>query len=106
MAATPRDQRPALRDLNWYRSMRDTEPVWRDPKTGAWTVFRYADVAAMLTDHESFVSDVAKVHPEAAERSEGMLISTDPPRHRQLRGLVSKVFTPRAIAQLEGASAS
>jgi cytochrome P450 len=82
--------------------MRDTEPVWRDPKTGAWNVFRYADVAAMLADHESFVSDVAKVHPEAAERSEGMLIATDPPRHHQLRGLVSKAFTPRAIAQLEG----
>jgi cytochrome P450 len=102
MAVIPPDQKPALRDLDHYRSMRDDEPVWRDPATGAWNVFRYADVAALLTDHEAFVSDVAKVHPEAAERSEGMLIATDPPRHHQLRGLVSKAFTPRAIAQLEG----
>jgi hypothetical protein len=27
--------------------MRDTTPVWRDPKTGIWNVFRYQEVAAI-----------------------------------------------------------
>ena len=36
-------ERPGLQNLEWYRTMRDNEPVWRDPKTGIWNVFRYED---------------------------------------------------------------
>ena len=41
---------PGLQDLEWYRIMRDTNPVWRDPKTGMWHVFRYGDGGDMLAD--------------------------------------------------------
>lgn len=27
--------------LAWFRTMRDTSPVSRDPTTGVWNVFRY-----------------------------------------------------------------
>jgi cytochrome P450 len=81
--------------------MRNTEPVWQDPNTGFWNVFRYQDVAVVLADYRTFSSDVSQVFPDMAKRADGNLISTDPPYHRQLRHLVSQAFTPRAIARLE-----
>jgi cytochrome P450 len=93
--------RPGLQNLEWYRSMRDNEPVWRDPKTGLWNVFRYEDVSAVLTDYRTFSSDFSEVFPDQAELIEGNIVATDPPYHHRLRHLVSQAFTPRAIARLE-----
>jgi cytochrome P450 len=81
--------------------MRDTNPVWQDPKTGVWNVFRYQDVAAVLADYRTFSSDLSQVFPDMAKFAEGNLISTDPPYHHHLRHLVSQAFTPRTIARLE-----
>lgn len=90
-----------LERLEWYRRMREAEPVWRDPKSGVWSVFRYQDVAAILADHEAFSSDFSQVLPDLGEVSEGNILAMDPPYHHQLRGLVSQAFTPRSIAALE-----
>jgi cytochrome P450 len=80
--------------------MRDTYPVWHDPKTGIWNVYRYADVAAVLADHRTFSSDFSEVLPSVSAFSDGNLVAMDPPRHHQFRSLVSQAFTPRAIARL------
>jgi cytochrome P450 len=93
--------RPGLQNLEWYRSMRDNDPVWRDPKTGLWNVFRYEDVTAVLADYRTFSSDFSDVFPDQAELIEGNILATDPPYHHRLRHLVSQAFTPRAIARLE-----
>lgn len=85
-----------LRDpFPWYAFMRSNQPVFQDER-GVWHVFRYDDVKRVLSDHEAFSSRRgADGDPISAS-----LISTDPPRHRQLRSLVSLGFTPRAIADL------
>src|SRR5262249_12382916 len=88
--------------LAWYRTMRDTKPVSRDPTTGVWNVFRYEDVATVLADHLTFSSDLSKVMPKASDLIQGNILRMDPPRHHRLRSLVSKAFTPTAIAQMEG----
>ena len=82
--------------------MRDNDPVWRDPKTGLWNVFRYEDVTAVLADYRTFSSDFSDVFPDQAELIEGNIVATDPPYHHRLRHLVSQVVYPRAIARLEG----
>jgi cytochrome P450 len=92
---------PELQELEWYRSMRDNDPVWRDPETGVWNVFRYQDVATILADYRTFSSDFSEVLPDLAELTEGNILATDPPYHHQLRSLVSQAFTPRAVARLE-----
>lgn len=89
-----------LQDLEWQRAMRDTEPVWWDPGTGSWNVFRYQDAATVLGDHRTFSSDFSSVFPDRAELTEGSILAQDPPRHHQLRSLVSQAFTPRAVADL------
>jgi cytochrome P450 len=88
--------------LAWYRTMRDTNPVSHDPRTGAWSVFRYQDVATVLADHQAFRSDLREVMPIASDLIEGNILRMDPPRHHRLRSLVSKAFTPTAISHMDG----
>lgn len=91
----------------FYARMRRDHPVALDERAGCWGVYRYDDVRQVITDHDSFSSDRTRFLPDAdpptAEqfRVASSLVGTDPPRHRLLRDLVSRAFTPRAIAQLE-----
>lgn len=91
---------PAAQTLNpfpWYRTMRESSPVYVDPARYTVNVFRYRDVQHVLTDHEVFSSQMIRgdYHPLSVS-----MINTDPPRHRQLRSLVTQAFTPRTIARL------
>jgi cytochrome P450 len=94
--------RPGLENLRELRELRDTRPVSWDPDARAWNVYRYHDAATVLSDHATFSSDFGSLFPERRDLIEGNIVALDPPRHDQLRGLVSLAFTPRAIAQLEG----
>lgn len=75
-----------------YARLRTEAPLFKDPGSGLWMVFDYAGVKRILTDYETFSSK----HGPAE-----WMIFTDPPRHTRLRGLVSRAFTPRSIANLE-----
>ena len=86
--------------------MRATQPVFKDPDWGGWHVFRYTDVARVLSEYATFSSDGHRIEQAAgstgeADPIESSIIRMDPPRHRHLRNLVSQVFTPRMVAQLE-----
>ncbi len=90
----------------WYRTMRATQPVFRHPEWGGWQVFRYADVSRVLNEYATFSSDSQRM--AQAEGSQGepdpigsSILQMDPPRHRQLRNIVTQAFTPRMVAQLE-----
>jgi cytochrome P450 len=89
---------------DWYRQMRETQPVYRDPDWGALHLFRYADVARVLSDYTTFSSDESRYEsPESRDTSpiSSSILRMDPPRHRQLRSLVSQAFTPRMVTQME-----
>ena len=89
-----------------YRRLRDNAPVYYSPKWDFWALTRYDDVAPGTKDHETFSSakgatlDMVKAHDDALPVPK-VIISMDPPEHEKMRKLVSKVFTPRAIAALE-----
>jgi cytochrome P450 len=91
----------------FYATMRRDHPVAYDEHYAFWAVYRYDDVRQVITDHDTFSSDRARFLPAADPatvaqmRIGSSLVGTDPPRHRLLRDLVSRAFTPRAIAQLE-----
>jgi cytochrome P450 len=71
------------------------------------SVFRYADIQAVLRDHELFSNDFARgrnLGPEVAElaaQAPPSMIGMDPPDHTRLRSLVNKAFTPRIVRRLE-----
>jgi cytochrome P450 len=87
--------------LAWFADMRESAPVLRDEASGVWHVFRYDDVDRVLGDHARFSSANGFADPEGDREGIGAsMIATDPPRHRQLRGLVSLAFTPKAVRDL------
>ena len=82
--------------LAHYARMRHERPIAGSPETGFWSVYRYEDVRRVLTDHHAFSSEFA---------AEGgflrrTLLNSDPPRHTELRGLVTRAFTPRAVERM------
>jgi cytochrome P450 len=77
--------------------MRESAPVFLDPRSHNWSVFKYNDVQRVLSEHSVFSSQFIG----SDQLLDASMISMDPPRHRQLRMLVTLAFTPRTIARLE-----
>jgi cytochrome P450 len=69
------------------------------------SVFRYADVSAILRDDVLFSNSfpIQRQLPGATEADVAppSMIGTDGSDHARLRGLVNKAFTPRIVRQLE-----
>ena len=86
-----------------YAELRDREPVYREPRYGAYLLTRFDDVLAVLRDPAiwSSASGPAPM-PGKFGGAAPVLASTDPPYHDQLRGLVNRAFTPRRVAAHAG----
>ncbi|MCB0978560.1 MAG: cytochrome P450 [Acidimicrobiales bacterium] len=85
--------------------MRDEQPVYRNDERGFWALSRYEDVMAAFRDSERFSSaEGVSIDPAAsgpnAHRTMSFL-AMDPPQHGRMRGLVSRGFTPRRVAEME-----
>ncbi len=93
---------PAMRDnpYPYYALARQMAPVVWNDALGTWNVFKYEDVRAILRNPQLYSSDALRFYPQLERRGQTML-TTDPPRHTQLRGLVNLAFTPRRVAELE-----
>lgn len=83
-----------------YRQLRDECPVYRVEGRGMYALSRFADVEAALKDPARF-SSAKSVSLVDTPGMVPTLLTIDPPRHDQLRKLVSRAFTPRRIADLE-----
>jgi cytochrome P450 len=84
-----------------YERMRETDPVFHDEQSESWHVFRYDDVQRALSDSATFSSRIGGDNgSETGQLFASSLIATDPPRHRQLRSLVTQAFTPKAVEAL------
>ena len=91
-----------------YRRMRDEAPVYYSEKYDFYALSRHADVTAAYKNVEVFSSskgvDLSTIKYGFQNRDmpvPKLLIMIDPPDHNRLRVLVSRVFTPRAIASME-----
>src|SRR5260370_11488426 len=84
----------------WFEEMRAQHPIFYDEAMPMplWQVFRYEDVATVLTDSSRFSSQALGVFMGSFLKD--TLITKDPPDHRKLRNLVNQALTPRAVARL------
>ncbi|MCY3993541.1 MAG: cytochrome P450 [Caldilineaceae bacterium] len=79
-----------------YERLRSENPIHRMRLINAWALTGYDDALAILQDHRRFSSGENKLE-YAPYRT---MLDLDPPDHTRLRSLVSKAFTPRAVAAL------
>jgi cytochrome P450 len=83
-----------------YRRLREEAPVYYNSEYDFYALSRHEDVAAAYKDFQTYSSayglDLAQVRSDEPLDAK-MIILMDPPEHRQMRSLVNKVFTPRAI---------
>jgi cytochrome P450 len=87
-----------------YRWLRDNAPLHRNESLGFWALSRFRDVVDASYDWQTYSSaegtTVERLDARMFEATP-MMIFLDPPRHDRLRKLVSRVFTPRRVADLE-----
>lgn len=89
-----------------YARLRAQAPVLLDEASGLRFVSRFADVDAVLRDRRFGRVFVPVPGAEMAPfnlLNEHSLFDTEPPEHTRLRGLVSRVFTPRRVEALRPA---
>lgn len=83
--------------LSYFKQMRASFPVFWNEKSNACDVFKYEDVKMIFTNHGLFSSQGTESVQDPIDAS---VLRQDPPKHRQLRMLVSQAFSPRVIEGL------
>ncbi|MEJ7800434.1 MAG: cytochrome P450 [Ilumatobacter sp.] len=95
-------------------AIREATPIVRIGSSDRWMLTRFSDVHATLRDrrlgraysHRYAHSDLDLAEPDPRwadfhEHEAWSLLSLEPPEHTRIRRLISKVFTPSAVAGLE-----
>jgi cytochrome P450 len=88
----------------WFATLRRESPVYFNPEKdgpGFYAVTRYADIREVHRHVEVYSSELGgtsleDLEPDQIEARKSML-DMDPPRHDELRGLIARRFTPRAV---------
>jgi len=87
-----------------YNRLRDEAPIYHNEQFDFWALSRHSDVERGMVDWQRFTSthsDILDIIRAGVELPGGVIMFEDPPLHGMHRGLMSRVFTPRAMAELE-----
>lgn len=86
---------------------RDCPVCWHeewDGNKGFWAITKYDDAARVMSDYETFTSNLG-IHLEEMNEEElahrRNMIEIDPPHHARMRGIVNRDFTVRAVRKYE-----
>ena len=90
-----------------YAALRAEAPVYHNHELGFWAFARHADVLNGFRDWRTYSNREGVALEQSQLARDGnvtaimSMLGMDPPRHDQLRALVSRAFTPRRVAELE-----
>ena len=87
-----------------WKRLRDEQPLYYNERYDFYALSRFDDVERGLVDWKSYVSSqgtVLELIKAAIDMPPGSIIFEDPPAHDLHRGLLSRVFTPRRMADIE-----
>jgi cytochrome P450 len=88
-----------------YRRMREERPLYYNDRFEFYALSRFADVERCYGDPKTYISgkgnvlEMIKAGGPAIQA--GVIVHEDPPAHDLHRGLLTRVFTPRRVAELE-----
>jgi cytochrome P450 len=88
-----------------FARLREEAPLYYNERYDFWALSRHADVDGALANWETFSnarSDILELMKSDFDMPPGVMMFADPPMHTMLRGLMSRVFTPRRMAAIEG----
>ncbi len=87
-----------------YRRLRQEVPLYYNAPHDFYAVSRHIEVERVLLDNGTFVSGkggILELIRSGIELPPGVFIFEDPPAHTIHRRLMSRVFSPRRVAELE-----
>ncbi|UDY36708.1 cytochrome P450 [Dermatobacter hominis] len=87
-----------------FRALREEAPVYYNDVHDFWALSRFEDIDRAIRDHGTFISGrggILELIKAGIEMPPGILIFEDPPSHTVHRRLLSRVFTPKRVAELE-----
>jgi cytochrome P450 len=87
-----------------FRRLREEAPLYRNEEHGFYAVSRFSDVEKGLSDTATFSSsrgDILEYIKAGVEVPAGMFIWEDPPLHTAHRSVLTRVFTPKRMNDLE-----
>src|SRR5271156_862770 len=87
-----------------WKRLRDEAPLYWNDKYEFFALSRWDDVDAAMLDWKTYISgrgSVLELIKANIEIPPGSILFEDPPAHDLHRGLLSRVFTPRKLAEIE-----
>ncbi|OBK63094.1 cytochrome [Mycobacterium colombiense] len=87
-----------------FRRLRNETPLYYNEKYDFYALSRFVDVKAASVEWQTYQSgrgSVLELIKSGAAIPKGFILWEDPPIHDQHRALLSRVFTPRRIAEIE-----
>src|SRR6202044_1047701 len=87
-----------------YARLREEAPVYYNEKCIVWAISVHSDVEKAPAHWQAFSrrrSDILELVKSKIDMPGGVMMFQDPPEHTMLRGLMSRVFTPRRMAATE-----
>jgi cytochrome P450 len=87
-----------------WKRMRDEAPLYYNEAHDFYALSRFDDVRECSTDWRTYISgkgSVLELIKSGMEMPAGVILFEDPPAHDLHRGLLSRVFTPKRMTEIE-----
>lgn len=88
----------------YHAQLREAGPLVWIPKYAIYATGRHELVRAIFADHESYISSagvgLANFNKEPPFRPKSLILEADPPSHTRARTVLSRILSPRTVAQI------
>jgi len=100
----PSDRELIKNPFSMFRRLREEAPLYHNEEQGFYALSRFDDVERALVDKDTYLSGrgvTLGMLKGGFEIPPGTVLFEDPPSHTVHRKLLSRMFTPKRVAELE-----